>query len=127
MPSLVALGGGSLLIGTGNEVLSSCDEVLALGDKIFASSGEVLVNQFGYGVIVAAGLGAPAVYATAWLGWRKHWDDHELAVRKDKREQEKADEKMAKKAILGTRWRELHCANKTLNSAPNEPNSAPRG
>lgn len=50
------------------------------------------VNQFGYGVIVAAGLGAPAVYATAWLGWRKHWDDHELAVRKDMREKEEAGE-----------------------------------
>ncbi|CAG9953557.1 unnamed protein product [Clonostachys rosea f. rosea IK726] len=58
------------------------------------------VNQFGYGVIVAAGLGAPAVYATAWLGWRKHWDDHELAVRKDKRGKEEAGEyeKKAKKA-----------------------------
>ncbi|CAH0021140.1 unnamed protein product [Clonostachys rhizophaga] len=54
----------------------------------------------GYGLVIAVGIGAPAVYATAWLGWRKHWDDHELAVREDKREQEEAGEyeKKAKKA-----------------------------
>ncbi|CAG9981975.1 unnamed protein product [Clonostachys byssicola] len=49
-----------------------------------------------WGVVIAAAIGAPALYSGAALGWMMHADNHKLAVRKDEREQWETDEKKAK-------------------------------